>query len=64
MTPWSKLDITILQNGVEGHEKMVLRLGRQLPMAESYNPFVLLKKAIIGFKNALPLISELKHPAI
>jgi hypothetical protein len=64
MQPWLKLDISILQNGVEGHEKMVMRLGRTLYNAESYSPFVLLKKAIIGFKNALPLISELRHPAV
>lgn len=43
---------------------MVMRLGRTLHNAESYSPFVLLKKAIIGFKNALPLISELRHPAV
>lgn len=45
-------------------KKMVMRLGRTLYNAESYSPFVLLKKAIIGFKNALPLISELRHPAV
>jgi hypothetical protein len=26
MTPWSKLDTLILQNGADTHEKMVLRL--------------------------------------
>ena len=64
MTPWSKLEISILQNGAEQHEKLVMRLQRTLPNADSYNPFVLLKKTVVGFKNGLPLISELRHPAV
>ena len=64
MTPWSKLEISILQNGAEQHEKLVMRLQRTLPNADSYNPLVLLKKTVVGFKNGLPLISELRHPAV
>ena len=32
--------------------------------AESMHPFVKLKETIIGFKDSLPLIEQLKNPAI
>ena len=33
-------------------------------MAESFPPFVKLRSTVQGFKGSLPLIQELKHPAV
>jgi len=61
---WSKLDATILVSSAEKFEKMVKKLGNKLPGAEGMHPFVKLKEAIVGFKDSLPLIEQLKNPAI
>jgi len=34
MQPWLKLDISILENGVSTHEKMVMKLARDRPGIE------------------------------
>jgi dynein heavy chain, axonemal len=64
MLPWSKLDIQALEMGANAHEKMVKKLQNNLKMAESYPPFIKLRTTVQGFKGSLPLIQELKHPAV
>lgn len=64
MMAWSKLDVTQLLQGTEEKEKKVRRLQGKLPMADSISPFVKLRTTIIGFKDSLPLIQQLKIPAI
>lgn len=65
MVPWSKLDSSVLEVGANKHEKEVKVLAsKKLPNADTYPPFVKLKAKITGFKNSLPLIQELKHPAV
>jgi len=53
-----------LVGGAEKFEKMVRKLGQKLTNAESIPPFVKLKTQIIGFKDSLPLIQQLKIPAV
>jgi dynein heavy chain len=64
MMAWSKLDATQLIAGTEEKEKKVRKLQSKLPNPESIRPFVKLRDTITGFKNALPLIQQLKIPAI
>lgn len=64
MLPWSKLDIAALEMGANQHEKMVKKLQNNLKMAESFPPFIKLRTTVQGFKGSLPLIQELKHPAV
>ena len=64
MMAWSKLDATQLIAGTEEKEKKVRKLQTKLPNPESIRPFVKLRDTITGFKNSLPLIQQLKIPAI
>ena len=64
MMAWSKLDVTQLTGGTEEKEKKVRKLQNKLPNPESISPFVKLRTTIVGFKDSLPLIQQLKIPAI
>jgi len=64
MMAWSKLDVTQLTQGTEEKEKKVRKLQTKLPNPESISPFVKLRTTIVGFKDSLPLIQQLKIPAI
>lgn len=64
MMPWSKLDVQVLVGGAEKFEKMVRKQQNKTNNAESIPPFVKLKTTITGFKDSLPLIQQLKNPAI
>lgn len=64
MMAWSKLDVTQLTGGTEEKEKKVRKLQNKLPNPDSISPFVKLRTTIVGFKDSLPLIQQLKIPAI
>jgi dynein heavy chain len=64
MMSWAKLDVNMLKTEADEQEKMVRTLQRGLPHAEKYGPFRKLKETIQGFKNSLPLIEELRNPAV
>jgi dynein heavy chain len=61
---WNKLDAKTLIDSADHFEKMVKRLQSKLTQPESIHPFVKLRETIIGFKDSLPLIEQLKSPAI
>lgn len=64
MVSWAKLDVNMLKAEADEQEKLVRTLQRGLPHAEKYGPFRKLKETIQGFKNSLPLIEELRNPAV
>jgi dynein heavy chain len=64
MMAWSKLDVTQLTSGTEEKEKKVRKLQNKLPNPDHIAPFVKLRNTIVGFKDSLPLIQQLKIPAI
>lgn len=64
MVSWAKLDVNMLKAEADEQEKLVRTLQRGLPHAEKYGPFRKLKETIHGFKNSLPLIEELRNPAV
>jgi len=64
MMAWSKLDATQLSLGTEEKIKKVRKLQGKLPNAEHIHPFVKLRTTIEGFNGSLPLIQQLKIPAI
>jgi dynein heavy chain len=61
---WSKLDANQLVSSAEHFERQVKKLQSKLQQAESIHPFVKLRETITGFKDSLPLIEQLKNPAI
>jgi dynein heavy chain len=61
---WNKLDIAQLMGSAEKYEKIVKKLQNKLPGAESMFPYTKLRDTIAGFKDSLPLIEQLKNPAI
>ena len=61
---WGRLDAAVLMASAESFEKQVKKLSSRLPGAESMHPFVKLKDTVVGFKDSLPLIEQLKNPAI
>jgi dynein heavy chain len=50
--------------GAKVHEKDVKKLSNTLRAAESFQPFLKLRSTVKGFMDSLPLILELKHPAV
>lgn len=61
---WSKLDASQLILAAEKFEKDVKRLSNKHPEVVGLSPFNKLKDQITGFKDSLPLIEQLKLPAI
>jgi len=61
---WNKLDIQQLVGSADKYEKIVKKLANKLPGAESMFPYTKLRDTISGFKDSLPLIEQLKNPAI
>ena len=61
---WNKLDANQLVSSAEHFEKQVKKLQSKLQQAEQIHPFVKLRETITGFKDSLPLIEQLKNPAI
>jgi dynein heavy chain len=64
MVSWAKLDVGNLKTEADEQELLVRKLQRNLQQAEKYGPFRKLKETIHGFKNSLPLIEELRNPAV
>jgi dynein heavy chain len=61
---WTKLDAAQLKTTADQFERSVKKLANKLPGAESMSPYIKLRETVTGFKNSLPLIEMLKHPAI
>ncbi len=60
-TLWKDLDVSILIEGIDGYIKSLKRLGRDtrsMPVAKT------LESKMKAFKDALPLMSDLKHEAL
>ena len=64
MMPWSKLDLNALMTGAEGFDKEVRRLTSKVPQVDGLKPYEKLRETVSGFKNSLPLIEQLKIPAV
>ena len=61
---WSKLDANQLIAAAEKFDKIVKKTANKNPSFESMHPFIKLRETINGFKDSLPLIEQLKNPAI
>lgn len=61
---WNKLDAQQLITSADKYGSMVRKLGNKLTGADQMFPFTKLKDQISGFKESLPLIEQLKNPAI
>jgi dynein heavy chain len=59
-TPWSQLDVASLQKGAEDMAKRATKL-KDLKSSPVYP---LVSDEVLGFRDALPLISSLKNPAM
>ena len=64
LKPWNKLDINELTKGADEFEKKVRKLPSKNPGLDQLPPFKKLKEAVEGFKKSVPLIEQLKNPAI
>ena len=62
---WSKLDVSQLEASAQKFVITVKKLTNKHPgVFESMNPYIKLKEVIEGFQSSLPLIVQLKNPAI
>ena len=64
MMPWSKLDVTVLNQGATNFDRQIRKLQQRMPTADSLPPFQKLKTAITSFKESLLLIEKLKHSSV
>jgi dynein heavy chain len=63
-TTWNKLDIKNLMETAEKYVKDIRKMVAKKPVLESMPPFMQLNERISSFKESLPLIEQLNHPAI
>lgn len=61
---WSKLDSKILIETAEAFQKSVKKLGKKHPDLENMPPYIQLNERVNSFADSLPLIQQLKHPAV
>jgi dynein heavy chain len=62
---WSKLDVSQLEQSAQKFIVTVRKLTSKFPgVYDHMHPFTKLKEVIEGFQNSLPLIVQLKNPAI
>ena len=61
---WSKLDIDALQKASDDFDKRVKRMPKDVKEIGEIPAFNKLEQLVNDFKNSVPLIQSLKHPAI
>ena len=61
---WTKLDIESLQKASEDFDKRVRRMPKDVKEIGEIPAFNKLEQIVTDFKNSVPLIQSLKHPAI
>lgn len=61
---FAKLDAKILIETAETFKKQVKRLGNKHPDLENMQPMIQLNERVTSFADSLPLIQQLKHPAV
>jgi dynein heavy chain len=64
MESWKNLDPIKLRGEAEEQQRLVRALGKKLSIPDKHAPFRKLKDAINSFQNSLPLIEQLRNPAI
>jgi dynein heavy chain len=64
MESWKNLDPVKLRGEAEEQQRLVRALGKKLSIPDKHAPFRKLKDAINSFQNSLPLIEQLRNPAI
>eukprot|EP01135_Chromosphaera_perkinsii_P002697 Nk52_evm65s226 gene=Nk52_evmTU65s226 len=60
-TLWVNLDVSVLSNGIDGFIKTLKKLPKEL---KSLAPYNVVAEKLKSFKDALPLISDLKNDAL
>jgi dynein heavy chain len=64
MESWNRIEPQALRDEADLQQRMVRALGKKLHMADKYAPYRKLKEAVSSFQNSLPLIEQLKQPAV
>jgi dynein heavy chain len=64
MISWSKLDVAVLKEEADLQESTVRKLKKAIPTISRTSPFQKLESTIVGFKTSLPLIEQLRNPAV
>ena len=64
MISWGKLVADDLKTEADSQESTVRKLKKLNPRIIGHSPFLKLEATITGFKQSLPLIEQLRNPAV